>query len=607
MSIDMSKLAIDSRDYLSIFKDLQTAVSDLTELWTCSNENDPGVILVKLMAMYGDMLSYNLDRATIELYESTVTQRRNAQKIFELIGYKMHWYKSAVCTAHLNNTSSSDLTLPKLTTFLALDNATTYTYFGSNNTGNISLSAYSTKDIELIQGIPITPQLLTDKIADSNSQWHSIYDFNVIKDNIINNYIYLPESKIDQDHIYLVDSNGITWNLVDSIDMLEKSGKYFEFNVDDEDKPYIRLVEYWQQYNVVKFKLFLIKTLGSEGSINANMLNSTANSKIVRFNGNSQIDATNSVVVTNDPSTAGHDFESSQEARETSKNYINTFDTLITIDDFTKATKRIDGVSNCMCTDITNDPGYHDLSSNSIVLYVTRSDDYTTITDEVFRSFIKSELKSNKLLPINIIVDFDNIKYYKWKISGTINLVENVSLSTSQSILVDINNMLNFNYDYSKIAYNYVPSYYDIISIMKEANDNISSIDLNPITIVDSDGNEVDKATITGQYSYSFIPESEIIDIVLPMTPIKPKSIIIRINGSQHLLYDNGSGNIISSSSILAKGTISYVTGAIHIELVSLPKNSTINIAYNKNVINIVKFAGVDILTLMIDQDYIEE
>ena len=77
-----------SKDYNSIYADLLKAIPSLTDTWTNTEDGDPGIVLVKLMSILGDMLSYNMDKQALEYYSSTVTQRKNAARLYNLIGYK---------------------------------------------------------------------------------------------------------------------------------------------------------------------------------------------------------------------------------------------------------------------------------------------------------------------------------------------------------------------------------------------------------------------------------------------------------------------------------------------------------------------------------------
>lgn len=96
-------LRYTSKDYDTIKQDLTDAISSLTPNWTSREDGDPGIVLVKLMSALGDMLSYNFDKQALEYYAPTVTQRKNAAKLFVLVGYKMHWYQAATTTVTITN------------------------------------------------------------------------------------------------------------------------------------------------------------------------------------------------------------------------------------------------------------------------------------------------------------------------------------------------------------------------------------------------------------------------------------------------------------------------------------------------------------------------
>lgn len=106
-------LKYTSKDFDSIKTDLIDSISALTATWTSREDGDPGIVLVKHMSAIGDMLSYNLDKQALECYGPTVTQRKNAAKLFELVGYQMHWYRSAVTSVTLTYT-------PRVSMYLSL-------------------------------------------------------------------------------------------------------------------------------------------------------------------------------------------------------------------------------------------------------------------------------------------------------------------------------------------------------------------------------------------------------------------------------------------------------------------------------------------------------
>lgn len=60
---DYNAIKIDytDKDYVNILDDLINSIPGITQKWKSTDENDPGMVLVKLMAMIGDMLFYNQD------------------------------------------------------------------------------------------------------------------------------------------------------------------------------------------------------------------------------------------------------------------------------------------------------------------------------------------------------------------------------------------------------------------------------------------------------------------------------------------------------------------------------------------------------------------
>jgi hypothetical protein len=48
-------LSYTSRDFTSIYEELINSIPLLTKSWNPKDENDPGIVLLKAMAMIGDM------------------------------------------------------------------------------------------------------------------------------------------------------------------------------------------------------------------------------------------------------------------------------------------------------------------------------------------------------------------------------------------------------------------------------------------------------------------------------------------------------------------------------------------------------------------------
>ena len=93
----VSNISYTNKDFQSIYVELLDLVKKLSDKWdpSLSNESDPGVLLLKLNALIGDKNNYNIDKNVLECFPLSVTQETNARRIYDSLGYSMHWYRSA--------------------------------------------------------------------------------------------------------------------------------------------------------------------------------------------------------------------------------------------------------------------------------------------------------------------------------------------------------------------------------------------------------------------------------------------------------------------------------------------------------------------------------
>jgi len=70
---------------------------ELSYKWdpTVSNESDPGVTLIKEIALALDKINYSSDKNALETMPLSVTQERTARQLFQLLGYYPKWYISS--------------------------------------------------------------------------------------------------------------------------------------------------------------------------------------------------------------------------------------------------------------------------------------------------------------------------------------------------------------------------------------------------------------------------------------------------------------------------------------------------------------------------------
>lgn len=379
-----------SRDFNSIKADLINAISSLTDIWTSREQSDPGMVLVTLMAALGDMLSFNMDKQSLEFFGKTVTQRKNAQYIFDLVGYKMHWYESAQLKINvLNFNSDSALNLSfnpsssinnqRLTSTL-VKSAPEYFILNPNETPDnwnqntiISIPPNTSQEFIAVQG-SLSSISFTSSSIDSNNRY------------------YLPVTKIDQNHMWLKDDSGsYNWYKVENLHELSDSLPRFEFGVDEYNMPYIEFVPYWKSAfggkdnTVLKFTLYYLATYGSAGSVTANILNYISNIKATNqsysnIDVNTSIDVSHgtNAYITDEPyNLPGKDIETPTEAYYNTKNIIGTYNTLVTVVDFEKFYRRM-GFTNAIVIDGQR---AEDLNSklDNIENYVTSFEDNSSV------------------------------------------------------------------------------------------------------------------------------------------------------------------------------------------------------------------------------------
>jgi hypothetical protein len=78
-----------SKDYEAFRTDLINQASRKLPNWTDFSQSDPGVTMIELFSMVGDILSYYLDRTANEVYLPTATQRSSVMDIAKGLSYTL--------------------------------------------------------------------------------------------------------------------------------------------------------------------------------------------------------------------------------------------------------------------------------------------------------------------------------------------------------------------------------------------------------------------------------------------------------------------------------------------------------------------------------------
>ena len=148
------------------------------------------------------------------------------------------------------------------------------------------------------------------------------------------------------------------------------------------------------------------------------------------------------------------------------------------------------------------------LDGFTVKLYILRTEDYDLQDEEFdqnYSSMIISDLQEYKVLPLDIIVDLHSVKKYYWSLKGRYVTKEPLSRDDLQDITLNMNRLLRYNYSAEKINFNEAVNYREVINDLMSVDPRILMVDLDPITYVDSDGNNVSKDVVTGKYT-QFVP-----------------------------------------------------------------------------------------------------
>lgn len=345
-----------NKDFQSIYVELLDLVKQLTYRWdpSISNESDPGVILLKLNALIADKCNYNIDKNVLECFPLSVTQQSNARQLYEQLGYYMHWYQSGTCDLsikYIGNSDGNSYTLPAFTMVVDPDSTVSYSILGpiSANPKNIGDFSISTTgkitQVRAMQGVAVN------------------YDINgettIRIDNLDeNNRLYFPTTNIAENGIFIrnidgADSSYMQWERRDNLLIEELGNKYFKFGLSkDQLSCYIEFPEDASYLIGSGINIVYIISNGVDGNISSNTLSKFMSSITIddiTFN-------EDTVYLTNTtPSVDGKDPQSINDAYNSYKKTIGTFNTLITLRDYINAIYNSGLVSNVIVSDRSND------------------------------------------------------------------------------------------------------------------------------------------------------------------------------------------------------------------------------------------------------------
>lgn len=365
-----------SRDYQSLLQDFIDAVPKLTELWKPEAEADPGMVIGKYIASVAEVLGINVDLLANEIFAPSVSQRKNAEKIFSLIGYELGWYVAARTEITFTNVSSVPVTIDfgfngsnfaTVNAYTDITNASrviTYNILPLTNTygatdtrsrrdivgGDVDVFA-DTDEVQLAAGESVTRVGIEGEIRSYTVSVQQVKD---------NNYIIkLPSQHIDTTAIWIKAKTSLNADSFLTTQWIQCSNPAefitpeprFAVTYDSYSNAQVQISNYLNQledYSSNYLTVYWIDCSGVIGCVGENVL---SNFLPAKQTGTENVadsltisNLSNTVELPHTNVVTGASPETAKEAYFNSRNYINTWDSLVTLPDYQRFLTREPGV-----------------------------------------------------------------------------------------------------------------------------------------------------------------------------------------------------------------------------------------------------------------------
>lgn len=369
-----------SRDYESIINEFWRIVPAMTDLWKPEADSDPGVVLGKFLASVADMLGTNVDLLANEVFAPSVSQRKNAERLFALIGYNLGNYIAAKTQVTFTNATDDILrmdfgfngsnfcTLNAYTDITNQSRVLTYNILPLTNeygdldtraTRNLipeDIDVFATDDV-----VVLNPGESVSRIAIEGELRSATFSVEAVKQN--NYIINLPSQHVDTTALWMKarasqggDFLETRWIQVDSPTEFLVPEPRFMVTYDNYSNARIQVSTYLNElenYAGNWLTVYWLDCSGTIGCVGTDVLSnllwakpdSQQNAQIVSESGDLVIsNLSNTLELPHTPVVTGKSPETAREAYRNSRNYINTWDSLITLPDFNRFLNREPGV-----------------------------------------------------------------------------------------------------------------------------------------------------------------------------------------------------------------------------------------------------------------------
>lgn len=270
------------QDFTSTFEELLSIVEASTTKWSPRNstEADPGVVLLKLMALLEDKANYRFDMSMAQAYLDTVTDRQSAYDLLKMLGYIMKNARGATGAVYLTKIPSawksqdSAIIIPKFSTVLTDATGTLKFFVTRDVTVN---GGASTEQISL----PVQAGAPFQVTKDGNETF-SVKDIDedgklyLGRTDLAQNGIFVrtavPSTTFGRDYDYVDD-----WAYLDFA-ILKPTGNWYMVETAESGEMYIQFpADFATRIANKQFIVLGVCEAGSSTNVAANLLSTFAN------------------------------------------------------------------------------------------------------------------------------------------------------------------------------------------------------------------------------------------------------------------------------------------------------------------------------------------
>ena len=371
-NLNLSDTSFTNKDFNDVYPELLNTAKELSYKWdpTVSNESDPGVTLIKEIALALDKINYASDKNALESMPLSVTQNRTARQLFQLLGYYPKWYISSEAVVSLAwkvpndyETTEGAVNTIKIPAFTQImDESGEYVY-------TLPTDVFLTDDGEVHEYTAIQGYVKELKI---NNQ--TLITLDLIDKN---NRIYFPDFNIAQNGIFIInkdaqDNQEINsrsfWTQKNNLNIEETGNTYYSFNVDTvTNQCYVEFPSDISDLIGDGIYIHYLISNGKDGIIGIGQLNKLYDSSVDATytksspnwdntsNNIVKLDSDQLYIKNVDLEKVGKDPESIDDMYVNYNHIKGTFDTLVTLKDYNNAVYNTEEVSNAVVCDRTND------------------------------------------------------------------------------------------------------------------------------------------------------------------------------------------------------------------------------------------------------------